>query len=107
MIRLMIGRDLKSLYIPPAAEPGASFLAAGLLLGPFYAAIGVFTASSYALFMDHTEPAVAATQFTAFMALTNACESWAVFSWLRRDERSATVCHAQVNIFASPREPVT
>jgi ribose transport system ATP-binding protein len=26
MIRLMIGRDLKSLYLPPAAEPGASTL---------------------------------------------------------------------------------
>ena len=26
MIRLMIGRDLKSLYVPPAAEPGANVL---------------------------------------------------------------------------------
>jgi MFS family permease len=64
----------------PVAQPGASFRTAGLLLAPFYAAVGVFTAASYALFMDHTEPAVAATQFTAFMALTNACESWSVLS---------------------------
>ena len=26
MIRLMIGRDLKSLYVPPAAPPGAGVL---------------------------------------------------------------------------------
>jgi hypothetical protein len=29
--------------------------------------------------MDLTEPAVGATQFTAFMAATNLCESWSVF----------------------------
>ncbi|MCA8921327.1 MAG: MFS transporter [Planctomycetes bacterium] len=66
--------------LTPPAVAGGSVSTAALYLGPFYAAVGVFTASSYALFMDQTEPAVAATQFTAFMALTNACESWAVFS---------------------------
>jgi Major Facilitator Superfamily len=51
-----------------------------LLLGVVYFAVGLFTASSYALFMDLTDPHIAATQFTAFMALTNACESWSVFA---------------------------
>lgn len=42
-------------------------------------AIGIFTSSSYAMFMDHTQPAVAATQFSAFMGMTNGCEAWT--SW--------------------------
>ena len=42
--------------------------------------IGLFTAASYALFMDITHPAVAATQFSAFMGLTNGCESWSTWS---------------------------
>ena len=41
--------------------------------------IGAFTASSYALFMDLTEPGIAATQFSAFMGSTNGCESWSSF----------------------------
>lgn len=42
--------------------------------------IGWFTAASYALFMDLSTPAIAATQFSAFMGATNACESWSVYS---------------------------
>jgi MFS transporter (putative signal transducer) len=42
--------------------------------------IGLFTAASYALFMDITHPTVAATQFSAFMGATNGCESWASFA---------------------------
>jgi MFS family permease len=42
--------------------------------------IGLFTAASYALFMDITHPAVAATQFSAFMGLTNGCESWSTWT---------------------------
>lgn len=41
--------------------------------------IGVFTASSYAMFMDLTEPRIAATQFSAFMGSTNGCEAWSSF----------------------------
>ena len=41
-----------------------------------YACIGMFTASSYALFMEITDPALGATQFSAFMGATNGCESW-------------------------------
>jgi hypothetical protein len=41
-----------------------------------YAGIGLFTAASYAFFMDRTDPRVAATVFSGFMGLTNLCESW-------------------------------
>ncbi|MCA9097595.1 MAG: MFS transporter [Planctomycetaceae bacterium] len=42
--------------------------------------IGVFTAASYALFMDLTEPRIAATQFSAYMGATNGCESWSSYT---------------------------
>jgi hypothetical protein len=48
--------------------------------GALYFCIGLFTASSYALFMDLTDARAGATQFTAFMAATNACEAWATWS---------------------------
>ena len=41
--------------------------------------IGAFTSSSYALFMNITHPAIAATQFSAFMGATNGCESWSSY----------------------------
>jgi len=47
-----------------------------LLLGAMYAGVGVFTAASYALFMNLTDPRLGGTQFSAFMAATNGCESW-------------------------------
>ncbi len=42
--------------------------------------IGLFTAASYALFMDITQPEIAATQFSAYMGATNACEAWSVYA---------------------------
>ena len=42
--------------------------------------IGLFTSSSYAMFMDITNPAIAATQFSAYMGMTNGCESWSTFA---------------------------
>ncbi|MCA9026678.1 MAG: MFS transporter [Planctomycetaceae bacterium] len=42
--------------------------------------IGIFTAASYAMFMDLTRPAIAATQFSAFMGATNGCEAWSSFA---------------------------
>ncbi len=42
--------------------------------------IGLFTAASYALFMDLTFPSIAATQFSAFMGMTNGCESWSTYA---------------------------
>ena len=51
----------------------------GLVLTALYLCIGLFTASSYALFMDLSRPPLAATQFSAFMAATNGCEAWAAW----------------------------
>lgn len=45
-------------------------------MGLLYILIGAFTAASYALFMDLTDPRLGATQFSAFMSATNLCESW-------------------------------
>ncbi|WP_317896671.1 MFS transporter [Aurantibacillus circumpalustris] len=45
-----------------------------------YFFVGMFTSSSYALFMSITNPKLGATQFSTFMAATNACESWAVWT---------------------------
>ncbi len=38
---------------------------------------GAFTAGTYALFMDITDPALGGTQFSTFMSATNLCEIWA------------------------------
>ena len=50
------------------------------LLAGMYFFVGVFTAASYALFMDLTDSRLGATQFSAYMAATNACESWSTWS---------------------------
>lgn len=50
------------------------------LLAVLYLCIGMFTASSYALFMDITDKRLGATQFSAYMGATNGCESWAIFA---------------------------
>lgn len=47
-----------------------------VLLTAIYLGIGVFTAASYALFMSLTDPALGATQFSAYMGATNLCEAW-------------------------------
>jgi MFS transporter (putative signal transducer) len=57
-----------------AGAAGSSLLLAGYLL--LYFAIGLATASAYALLMDLTDPRVAATQFCFFMAGINLCEAW-------------------------------
>jgi len=41
-----------------------------------YFCIGAFTAGSYTLFMQNANGPLAATVFSAFMGLTNACEAW-------------------------------
>ena len=46
------------------------------LLACLYGCIGVFTAASYAMFMDLTDARLGATQFSAFMGATNLCEAW-------------------------------
>ena len=58
------------------------------VLLPIYVWLGVLTASSYALFMDLSDPAIGGTQFSAFMGATNLCEVWAVAlaGWIVRRE---------------------
>ncbi|MBL7931260.1 MAG: MFS transporter [Bacteroidia bacterium] len=51
-----------------------------LLFSAMYFFVGMFTTSSYALFMDVTNPKLSATEFSTFMAATNACEAWVVWS---------------------------
>lgn len=51
-----------------------------VLLTGMYFFVGYFTAVSYALFMDLTDPRLGATQFSAYMAATNGCESWSAFA---------------------------
>lgn len=65
------------LALATAAGAGAPTLAA--LLVALYLAIGLFTAASYALFMDITDARLGATQFSAYMGATNLCESWSAF----------------------------
>ena len=63
------------------ADAGGAAGAAVLIALPagMYFFVGVFTAASYALFMDLTDPRLGATQFSAYMAATNACESWSAW----------------------------
>ena len=51
-----------------------------IAFGAMYFFVGLFTASSYALFMDNTNPKIGATQFSTYMAATNGCESWSVWA---------------------------
>ncbi len=54
-----------------------------LLLSAFtlmYLFVGLFTASSYALYMDLTNPKIGGTQFSTYMAATNGCEAGAVWA---------------------------
>ncbi len=50
------------------------------LLGLAAVGIGFFTAALYTLFMDISQPRIAATQFSAFMGSTNGCEAWSSFA---------------------------
>lgn len=45
---------------------------------PMYVSVGSLTASSYALFMNLSDPMLGGTQFSACMGATNMCEVWAV-----------------------------
>lgn len=51
-----------------------------IAFGGMYFFVGMFTASSYAFYMDQTDPKISATQFSTFMAATNGCESWSVWT---------------------------
>ena len=56
--------------------PGAAPVVRMVVLAAMYFCIGLFTAASYALFMDLTDRRLGGTQFSAFMSATNGCEAW-------------------------------
>jgi len=60
----------------PEATAGSTYS----LMVMMYLGYGMFIAASYALFMDLTDPRLGATQFSAYMGATNACEAWAGFA---------------------------
>jgi MFS family permease len=62
-----------------ATGTGGGTAALGLL-ALMYLCVGLFTAASYALFMDLTDPRLGGTQFSTFMSATNACESWSAWA---------------------------
>lgn len=68
---LVLGLGAATLFLPEGST--VPFYVGFVLL---YFSIGLATASVYALFMDVTNPATAATQFCAFMGGINLCEAW-------------------------------
>ena len=60
----------------------SSTAATGSLSGftVMYFFVELFTASSYTLFMDLTNPKIGGTQFSTYMAATNGCEAWTVWA---------------------------
>jgi MFS transporter, PAT family, beta-lactamase induction signal transducer AmpG len=76
----LVALDVVGLAVATAHELGVSPDILLFLLGLLYVFIGMFTATSYALFMDATEPGLGATQFSAFMGATNGCEAWASYT---------------------------
>lgn len=60
------------------SRPGSHLF---ILLTFVSVAIGWFTVALYQWLMNLTSPRLAATQFTAFMAATNACEAWSTASF--------------------------
>ncbi|MCB9858213.1 MAG: MFS transporter [Phycisphaerales bacterium] len=77
IVGLVVSGGLVALAAPTIDDGATPFYVA---LGLLYFVIGLFTASSYALLMDMTDPRLGGTQFSAFMGATNLCESWAVFA---------------------------
>jgi len=74
---LLLGAAIAALAIVDDAFGSAAGWGLVALLTGVYFGIGLFTAASYALFMDVTDPRLGATQFSAFMGATNGCETWA------------------------------
>ena len=92
-----------------AADLNTSGIALMAAAAPIYLALGSLTASSYALFMDLTDPAIGGTQFSAFMGATNLCEVWsialagAIVS--KSDYPIAFGCAAAISLIALPLVP--
>lgn len=70
------GVALAAATVVLARAPVGSAGSAWTVLGALYLCAGVFTASTYAMFMDATDPRLGSTQFSAYMGATNLCEAW-------------------------------
>ena len=71
---------LSALAVTDLAADQANGLHLQVLIAATAFGIGLFTVALYAMYMDMTMPAIAATQFSAFMGATNGCESWSTFA---------------------------
>lgn len=72
---MIIGLATTDLAVQPPSAMGLLSWLTGM-----YFFIGLFTAASYALFMDLTDARLGGTQFSAFMSATNGCESWSAWA---------------------------
>lgn len=73
--QVMVGAAICVMALDAPAEGGAA-VSTWIALGVFYLGIGLFTAAIFALFMDATDRRLGATQFSAYMGMTNLCEAW-------------------------------
>jgi len=84
VVGFMLAIAAATMSIAAAFAYAHSFHLLLVAMAVLYVFIGAFTASSYALFMDITDPRLGATQFSAFMGTTNLCEAWSALAvgWL-------------------------
>ncbi len=80
VVGFMLGIAAVTMAIGVAFAFADSFHLLLVAMAVLYLFIGAFTASSYALFMDITDPRLGATQFSAFMGTTNLCEAWSALA---------------------------
>ena len=73
--QVMVGVAICVMALDPPGGDGAA-VSTWIALGGLYLGIGLFTAAVFALFMDATDRRLGATQFSAYMGMTNLCEAW-------------------------------
>lgn len=76
--RMIAALSAAGLFLALAAwrSSDTSHVAVISALSMLYFMMGLFTAASYTLLMNITDPRLGATQFSAFMGATNFCEAW-------------------------------
>lgn len=79
MMSVLVAVNVVAIAAVLTREPAAPAALATFAIA-LYVLIGAFTASSYGLFMNLTDPRLGGTQFSTFMAATNVCEYWAVYA---------------------------
>ncbi len=79
LILIAINAVVIGLALRIPIDAGRAHIVVGTL-GVLYILIGAFTAASYAMFMDLTDPRLGGTQFSTYMGATNLCEAWSAWS---------------------------